>query len=86
MENIETGTIRIGANEAIPFLPSSEIKSGKSPWNRFTLDTDSRTADIQYRYRYKGKMNKGAGLSRGVGPLCGFADKGFLNLIIYFYF
>ncbi|XXM72705.1 hypothetical protein ACQ0QQ_02070 [Lysinibacillus sphaericus] len=54
METIETGTIRIGANEAIPFLPESEVQSGKSPWNRFTLDTDSRTSDIQYRYRYKG--------------------------------
>ncbi|MBW3112155.1 hypothetical protein KYJ26_09960 [Bacillus sp. MCCB 382] len=41
-----TGTI-------IPFLPKAETTRDTSLWNRFTIDTDERTANIQYRYRYK---------------------------------
>lgn len=53
MDTIETGTISIGPNETIPFLPKSETTRDNSLWNRFTIDTDERTANIQYRYRYK---------------------------------
>lgn len=53
MDTIETGSMTIGANETIPFLPNTEIRRNQSPWNRWTIDTDDRTANIQYRYRYK---------------------------------
>ena len=54
MDTIETGTMTVAANETIPFLPKTETTRDTSLWNRFTIDTDERTANIQYRYRYKG--------------------------------